>query len=76
MAKKEYTTQQAAEAAALVEFGKYKAAMVAKGYTVKNGGIVGKNSVTGEDQPDKQLTTSWDIPRQKEIGKFELEEYI
>lgn len=42
------------------------------GYTVIAGEIVGKNAMTGEDEPGKQHTIAWDDPQSMEDGSFSV----
>ena len=73
----EFTTEQDALTALTIINAMAADWWVSQGYTVldNNGAkeLVGKNAKTGEDQPHKTKTLSWDIPTESPDGTWYIQ---
>lgn len=66
----EFPTQESAEQGLYIINLIAVAYWQSQGYTVIEGQLIGKNSLTGEDMPDSAKTITWDTVKQSPDGTF------
>jgi len=66
----EFFTKAKAETCLAVINDMAAAYWVDLGYTVVDGHLIGKNSLTGEDMPDSAKTITWDMIKESPDGTF------